>query len=67
MSSNSNLYFSRVAFVVRGQANVDTSFVQSQLEFNLAADPELKLVTDSDFSAKTMMCIQMSQPEFQLK
>ncbi len=53
--------------MIRGQATADTSFVQSQLEFNLAADSQLQLVTDSDFSDKTVMCIQMTQPEFTLK
>ncbi|CAG0914912.1 unnamed protein product [Notodromas monacha] len=62
-----SLIDNRAAFVIRGQATADTSFVQSQLEFNLAADSQLQLVTDSDFSDKTVMCIQMSQPQFLLK
>ncbi|CAG0920976.1 unnamed protein product [Notodromas monacha] len=57
----------KAAFVIRGYAVADTPFVESRLEFSLAADSELRLNADSDFSDKTVMCMRMSQPELVLK
>ncbi|CAG0899879.1 unnamed protein product [Darwinula stevensoni] len=57
----------RAGVVIRGRVSADTPFVQSKIEVTLAAQPQLDIVSDMDFSEKTMMCLQMSQPDFVLK
>ena len=45
--------------VVQGQARVDTSFVQTMIEFNTGVQNKLELTSDIDFSGKIIMCMQM--------
>ncbi|CAG0886035.1 unnamed protein product [Cyprideis torosa] len=58
----------RAAFLLRGMASVDTSFVQSQVETKLGGELGLALTTDLDFSGKPVhSCNKMTQSPFVLR
>nr|CAD7591086.1 unnamed protein product [Timema genevievae] len=46
-----------------GLIKVDTSFVRSQVEFNLATEVKLNLVSDIDFYGNLALCLQLKQPD----
>ncbi|XP_071534399.1 microsomal triglyceride transfer protein large subunit isoform X1 [Panulirus ornatus] len=54
------------ALVIQGVARVDSSFVQTLIEFNTGAQTQLNFVTDLDFYDEVIMCLQMVQPNFEV-
>ncbi|XP_042223362.1 microsomal triglyceride transfer protein large subunit-like isoform X3 [Homarus americanus] len=54
------------AMVIQGVARVDTSFVQTLIEFNTGAQTQLNFITDLDFYDEVVMCLQMVQPNFEV-
>nr|CAD7406987.1 unnamed protein product [Timema cristinae] len=48
---------------LQGLIKVDTSFVRSQVEFNLATEVKLNLVSDIDFYGNLALCLQLKQPD----
>lgn len=54
------------AMVIQGVARVDTSFVQTLIEFNTGAQTQLNFISDLDFYEEVIMCLQMVQPNFEV-
>lgn len=52
--------------VIQGQARVDTSFVQTMIEFNTGVQTRLDLMSDLTFGSGIAMCMQMSQPNYEI-
>ncbi|XP_075214236.1 microsomal triacylglycerol transfer protein isoform X2 [Lycorma delicatula] len=52
---------------VRGTLNVDTMFVRSQVEFNLATEVKLNLISNIDFYNIIALCLQLRQPDSVLR
>lgn len=52
---------------VLGLLNVDSMFVRSQVEFNLATEVKLNLVSNIDFYNTIALCLQLRQPDSILK
>ncbi|KAJ1529162.1 hypothetical protein ONE63_005970 [Megalurothrips usitatus] len=50
-----------------GLTRVDSTFVRSQVEFNLATEPRLNLVSNLDFYSGMALCMQLKQPDTILK
>ncbi|XP_034249467.1 microsomal triglyceride transfer protein large subunit isoform X2 [Thrips palmi] len=50
-----------------GLTRVDSQFVKSQVEFNLATEPRLNLVSNLDFYSGMALCMQLKQPDTILK
>lgn len=50
-----------------GLTRVDSAFVRSQVEFNLASEPRLNLVSNLDFGSGMALCMQLKQPDTILK
>ncbi|XP_059476430.1 microsomal triacylglycerol transfer protein [Neocloeon triangulifer] len=53
--------------VMQGIITVDTSFVKSMVDFNIAMEPKLNLVSDVNFYNKVALCLQLSQPDSTVK
>ncbi|XP_066994605.2 microsomal triacylglycerol transfer protein isoform X2 [Anabrus simplex] len=53
--------------LLQGLLKVDTSFVRSQIEFNVATEANLSLVSDIDFYNNIALCLQLQQPNSVLK
>jgi len=45
--------------VIQGQARVDTSFVQTMIEFNTGVQTRLDFKSDLEFGSGVAMCMQM--------
>ncbi|KAK7870894.1 hypothetical protein R5R35_005486 [Gryllus longicercus] len=56
-----------VALLLQGLLRVDSSFVRSQVEFNVATEPRLELSSDVDFYDKVALCMQLRQPDAELR
>jgi len=56
-------HFCSAGIVLQGLMKVDTAFVKSQVEFNIAAEPRLNLVSDVNFYNKVALCLQLRQPD----
>ncbi|XP_063588373.1 microsomal triglyceride transfer protein large subunit-like isoform X1 [Penaeus indicus] len=54
------------AMIVQGVARVDSSFVQTLIEFNSGGQTQLNFVTDLEFYDEVIMCLQMVQPNFEV-
>nr|XP_045590522.1 microsomal triacylglycerol transfer protein-like [Procambarus clarkii] len=54
------------AMVIQGVARVDTSFVQTLIEFNTGAQTQLNFISDLEFYDEVAMCLQMVQPNFEV-
>ncbi|XP_018019363.1 microsomal triacylglycerol transfer protein isoform X2 [Hyalella azteca] len=52
--------------IIQGQARVDTSFVQTMIEFNTGVQTRLDFVSDLEFGSGVAMCMQMSQPNYEI-
>lgn len=55
--------FCSAGLSIQGVAKVDTSFVRSQVEFNVATEVKLNLVSDIDFYNSIALCLQLKQPD----
>lgn len=53
----------RAGVVIQGQARVDTSFVQTMIEFNAGLQSKIDFVTDVNYEKGVKMCIQMVRPQ----
>ncbi|KAJ4438443.1 hypothetical protein ANN_14388, partial [Periplaneta americana] len=66
MGKSRNAY--RVAGVtVQGIMRVDSSFVRSQVEFNIATEAKLNLVSNIDFYSNVALCLQLRSPDSVVK
>ncbi|XP_077284119.1 microsomal triacylglycerol transfer protein isoform X2 [Arctopsyche grandis] len=52
---------------IEGLLKADTSFVKSQVDFLIAAEPKLNLVSDIDFYTDIALCMQVKQPNTSVK
>ncbi|KAF4513818.1 UNVERIFIED_CONTAM: hypothetical protein B566_EDAN015881, partial [Ephemera danica] len=48
---------------LQGLVKVDSSFVRSQVEFTVATEPRLNLVSDVNFYNTVALCLQLRQPD----
>lgn len=46
-----------------GSINSETSFISLDMGFTITEEPNLQLLTDSDFSSDVQLCMQLTQPE----
>lgn len=52
------------AFAIEGIAKIDSSFIQSQIEFSLGGESYIDFITDFDFyDTPYKTCLQMNQPD----
>lgn len=56
-------FFFSAGIIIAGLIKVDTSFVKSQIEYNLSIEPKLKLQTDIDFYSNVNLCMRLVQPD----
>ncbi|XP_067124270.1 microsomal triglyceride transfer protein large subunit-like isoform X2 [Centruroides vittatus] len=55
------------AFAIEGSARIDSSFIASQVGFNLGGESYIDFVTDFDFyDSPYRTCLQMSQPDLEI-
>ncbi|XP_023219898.1 microsomal triglyceride transfer protein-like isoform X2 [Centruroides sculpturatus] len=55
------------AFAIEGSARIDSSFIESQVGFNLGGESYIDFVTDFDFyDSPYRTCLQMSQPDLEI-
>ncbi|KAG8184292.1 hypothetical protein JTE90_008977 [Oedothorax gibbosus] len=55
----------RGALLVTGMCRVDTSFVESHVDFAMGGNSVLDMVVDLDFASKPMaICLQVEQPDY---
>lgn len=60
-----NLNIFRGALLVNGMCRVDTSFVESHVDFAMGGSSILDMVVDLDFASKPMaICLQVDQPDY---
>jgi hypothetical protein len=52
---------------IQGIMRVDSSFVRSQVEFNIATEAKLNLVSDIDFYSNVALCLQLRSPDSVIK
>ena len=52
---------------VQGIMRVDSSFVRSQVEFTIATEAKLNLVSDIDFYKTIALCLQLRSPDSVIK
>ncbi|XP_069705721.1 microsomal triacylglycerol transfer protein isoform X2 [Periplaneta americana] len=52
---------------VQGIMRVDSSFVRSQVEFNIATEAKLNLVSNIDFYSNVALCLQLRSPDSVVK
>ncbi|XP_021915479.1 microsomal triglyceride transfer protein large subunit isoform X2 [Zootermopsis nevadensis] len=52
---------------ITGIMRVDSSFVRSQVEFNIATEARLNLVSDIDFYSNVALCLQLRSPDSVVK
>ncbi|XP_045138824.1 microsomal triglyceride transfer protein large subunit-like isoform X1 [Portunus trituberculatus] len=50
------------AMVIQGVARVDSSFIQTLIEFNVGTQAQLNFMSDLEFYDDVMMCLKMVQP-----
>jgi len=55
------------AMVMNGLLRVDTSFVQSRVEFFASMEPKLDLESDIEFSSNIAVCLRLKQPSILFK
>ena len=48
---------------LQGSIKVDSSFVKSQVEFNIATEAKLNLMSDIDFYTNVAICLQLRSPD----
>lgn len=53
--------------MIQGVMKVDSSFVRSQVEFTLATEAKLNLVSDIDFYSSVALCLQLRSPDSVIK
>ncbi|PNF28005.1 hypothetical protein B7P43_G13850 [Cryptotermes secundus] len=53
--------------MIQGVMKVDSSFVRSQVEFTLATEAKLNLVSDIDFYNSVALCLQLRSPDSVIK
>jgi len=52
---------------IQGIMRVDSSFVRSQVEFTIATEAKLNLVSDIDFYNTVTLCLQLRSPDSVIK
>lgn len=52
----------RAGIVMFGLLRVDTSFVQSKVEFTMSTEPKLDLESDIEFASGVAVCLRLTQP-----
>jgi hypothetical protein len=52
---------------IQGIMRVDSSFVRSQVEFTIATEAKLNLVSDIDFYSNVALCLQLRSPDSVIK
>lgn len=66
--NNNNFFQTRSAGVsLQGRMRVDSSFVRSRVDFNIATQVSLNLQSDINFYGGNALCMQLSQPEVVIK
>jgi hypothetical protein len=59
--------FCSAGITVQGIMRLDSSFVRSQVEFNIATEAKLNLVSDIDFYSNVALCLQLRSPDSVVK
>lgn len=71
MSSNVGLtvmfLFVSAGIAVEGVMSLETSFVNLKAVTTVTKEPKLQLQSDIDFANEPKLCIQLSQPDTELK
>lgn len=48
--------------IMNGLLRVDTSFVQSKVEFTVSTEPKLDLESNIEFGSGVAVCLRLKQP-----
>lgn len=62
-----SFYIYSAGIFLQGIMRVDTSFVRSKIEFNVATEVKLNLQSDLNFYNEISLCMQLSQPDSLIK